>query len=112
MTQAQKNYEKILNIGVIILLAWHMIMTIGKIFFSTFKAEMIFAAVLFLLAIIYLALCRFKWKETGNRFILLTEKFKTPNQFICIIFFIWYIISLLINKGPRVKDNFWLLYDV
>ena len=111
MTQAQKNYEKLLNIGMIVLLLWHMIMTIGKIFFSTVKAEMIYAAFLFLLSAVYIVLCRTKWTNTENRIDLITAKIRTPNQFICIVFLIWYMISLLINKGPRVKDNIWLIYD-
>ena len=101
-----------LNIGFIVLLSWHMIMTIGKIFFSTYKAEMIYAGFLFLVSFIYIVLCRVRWKGTQSRINLITSRIRTPNQFICIIFFIWYIFSLLINKGPRVKDNFWLLYDV
>lgn len=112
MTKAQKYYEKVLNIGVIILLAWHMIMTIGKIFFSAYKAEMIYAGVLFLLSFIYIVLCRVRWKGTQNRISLITSRIRTKNQCLCIVFFVWYVISLLINKGPRVKDNFWLLYDV
>ena len=112
MTQAQKNYEKLLGIGTMILLLWHMLMTFGKYFCSTYKAEMIYAAVLAFAAVIYLVLCRFKWPETQYRVKDFAIKFRSPCQIFCFILFIWTILSFLINGMPYFMDNLWLIFDV
>ena len=112
MSQTQRNYEKVLNIGVIILLLWHMLMTFGKYFCSTYKAEMIYAAVLGLAAVVYLVLCRFKWPETQYRIKDFAKKFRSPWQIFCFILFIWMILSFLVNGMPYYMDNLWLIFDV
>lgn len=112
MTQAQKNYEKFLGIGTMILMLWHMLMTFGKYFCSTYKAEMIYATVLALAAVIYLVLCHFKWPETQYRIKDFAKKFRSPWQILCFILFIWTILSFLVNGMPYFMDNLWLIFDV
>ena len=112
MTQAQKNYEKLLGIGTMVLMLWHMLMTFGKYFCSTYKAEMIYAAILAFAAVIYLVLCRFKWPETQYRIKDFSKKFLSPCQIFCFILFIWTILSFLVNGMPYFMDNLWLIFDV
>ena len=112
MTQAQKKYEKLLGIGTMILLLWHILMTFGKYFCSTYKAEMIYAAFLGFAAVIYLVLCRFKWPETQYRIKEFSKKFRSPCQIFCFILFIWTILSFLVNGMPYFMDNLWLIFDV
>lgn len=112
MTKAQKNYEKILGISTMILMLWHMLMTFGKYFCSTYKAEMIYAAFLSFAAVIYLMLCRFKWPETQYRIKDFAIKFRSPWQIFCLILFFWTILSFLVNGMPYFMDNLWLIFDV
>lgn len=112
MTQTQKNYEKLLGIGTMILVLWHMLMTFGKYFCSTYKAEMIYAAVLALAAVIYLVLCRYKWPETRYRIKDFAKKFRSPCQIFCFILFFMTILSFLVNGMPYFLDNLWLIFDV
>ena len=112
MTQTQKIYEKILGIGTWILILWHVLMTFGKYFVSTYKAEMIYAAVLIFAAVIYLALCRFKWRETNRRVKEFARKLFSRWQIFCYVLFIWTIVSFLVNGMPYFMDNLWLIFDV
>ncbi len=112
MTQTQKNYEKMLGIGTWILILWHMLMTFGKYFCSTYKGEMIYAAVLALAAVIYLVLCRVKWPETQYRIKEFVNKLRSPWQIFCFVLFIWTILSFLVNGMPYFMDNLWLIFDV
>ena len=89
-----------------------MLMTFGKYFCSTYKAEMIYATVLALAAVIYLVLCRFKWPETQYRIKDFAKKFRSPWQILCFILFIWTILSFLVNGMPYFMDNLWLIFDV
>ena len=111
MTQAQKTYEKLLGIGTLILVLWHMLMSFGKYFFANYKAELAFAGLLGAAAVIYLLLSLFKWKETRYRIIDFFKKFRTPGQIICILLFVWTILSFLVNGMPHFKDNLWLIFD-
>ena len=101
-----------LEIGTMILVLWHMLMTFGKYFCSTYKAEMIYAAVLAFAAVIYLVLCRFKWPETQYRIKDFAKQFRSPWQIFCFILFIWSILSFLVNGMPYFMDNLWLIFDV
>ena len=111
MTQAQKTYEKLLGVGTWILILWHMLMTLGKYFCSTYKAEMAFAGLLAAAAVIYLILSLFKWKETRYRIRDFFKKFRSPNQILCMILFVWTVISFIANGCPELKDNVWLIFD-
>ena len=111
MSQAQRNYEKVLNIGVIILILWHMLMSQSKYYFGTYKAESIYAIVLFLGGITYLILCRFLWKGSFSRIKNYAAKFRSTNQFICAALCFWYLVSFLVNGKPYIKENVWQMFD-
>lgn len=112
MTQTQKTYEKILGIGTLILVVWHMLMTFGKYFCSAYKAEMIYAAILSFAAVIYLILCRYKWPETQYRIKDFIKKLQSPCQIFCFVLLFWSILSFFVNGTPYFKDNLWLIFDM
>lgn len=112
MTQTQKTYEKILEIGTLILVVWHMLMTFGKYFCSAYKAEMIYAAILSFAAVIYLILCRCKWPETQYRIKDFIKKLLSPCQIFCFVLLFWSILSFFVNGTPYFVDNLWLIFDM